>query len=130
MSSLGLARVRAICLDAGDVRVVADFWATLLGHEVRADDDGCAVLSGGDGPVIWVNLVPESKSAKNRVHVDVQLVGADPSPLLALGATVLREPGGDQQGWVLADPEGNEFCAFPPEPAVGFDNDADVEAPA
>ena len=62
------------------------------------------------------------------MHVDVQLVGADPGPLLALGAVVLREPGGDVQWWVLADPEGNEFCAFPAEPAAGFDNDADAEA--
>jgi Glyoxalase-like domain len=30
------------------------------------------------------------------------------------GAIVLREPGGDITWWVLADPEGNEFCGFPP----------------
>ena len=39
---------------------------------------------------------------------------ADPAALLAAGATLLREPGGDLEWWVLADPEGNEFCAFAP----------------
>jgi len=129
-SALGLARFQAVCLDAADVRLVAEFWATMLGHEVRLHEQGHASLSGGDGPPIWVNPVPEAKTVKDRVHVDVQLVGADPSPLVALGASVLREPGGDVQWWVLADPEGHEFCAFAPEPAGGFDNDADAEAPA
>ena len=127
-AALGLARFQAVCLDAADVRRVADFWATVLGHEVRMHDEGYADLKGGDGPAIWVNPVPEPTSVKDRVHVDVELVVGDPAPLVALGATVLREPGGDIHWWVLADPEGHEFCAFPPEPAAGFENDADAEA--
>ena len=127
---MGLARFQAVCLDAADVRAVADFWATLLGHEVHVHEEGFASLSGGDGPSIWVNPVPEAKTVKNRVHVDVQLVGPDPATVLALGASVLREPGGDVHWWVLADPEGNEFCVFPPDKGAGFDNDADAEAPA
>ena len=127
---IGLATFQAVCLDAHDVRLVADFWATLLGHTVRMHDEGHAELSGGDGPGIWVNPVPEPKTAKDRVHLDVRLLTGDPSPLLALGATLLREPGGDVHWWVLADPEGHEFCAFPPQaPATGFENDADAEQP-
>jgi hypothetical protein len=54
--------------------------------------------------------VPESKTAKNRVHWDV--TASEPAALVAAGATLLREPGGDIGWWVLADPDGNEFCAF------------------
>ena len=126
--SIGLARFQAVCLDANDVPRVADFWATVLGHTVRLHDEGYASLSGGDGPELWVNPVPEPKSVKDRVHLDVQLVTGDPAPLLALGGSLLREPGGDIHGWVLADPEGHEFCAFPPPAqAAAFENDADVE---
>jgi hypothetical protein len=45
--------------------------------------------------------------------------------VVALGATVLREPGEDRW-WVLADPEGHEFCAFPPESVATNDEDAEV----
>ena len=128
---IGLATLQAVCLDAQDVAVVADFWATVLGHEVRRHEEGHASLAGGSGPTLWVNPVPEPKTAKDRVHLDVQLVGDDPTPLVALGATVLREPGGDIDWWVLADPEGHEFCAFPPaSTAEVFDNDADAESVA
>ena len=52
--------------------------------------------------------MPEPKSAKNRVHLDV--VG-DVAEIVARGATVLDE----QPRWtVMADVEGNEFCVFPP----------------
>ena len=56
--------------------------------------------------------MPEPKTVKNRIHWDVE--AADVQPLLDRGATVLREPD-DVICWhVLADPEGNEFCAFVP----------------
>ncbi len=53
--------------------------------------------------------VPEPKTVKNRIHWDVR---GDVAPLVAAGARVLREPGGDIHWTVLADPEGNEFCVF------------------
>jgi len=56
--------------------------------------------------------VPEPKTVKNRVHLDVATSALD--GLVAAGATVLR-PQDDEIGWaVLADPDGNEFCAFLP----------------
>jgi hypothetical protein len=64
--------------------------------------------------VIWINAVPEPRTGGTRVHLDLRLPEADPAPLVAAGATLLRSPGGDIRWWVLADPEGNEFCAFPP----------------
>jgi glyoxalase superfamily protein len=54
--------------------------------------------------------VPEPKTVKNRIHLDVTTGSVD--DLVAAGATVLRAKD-DEIGWaVLADPDGNEFCAF------------------
>ncbi|MGH8840675.1 MAG: VOC family protein [Jiangellaceae bacterium] len=55
--------------------------------------------------------VPEPKRAKNRIHWDV--LAPDVGALVARGARVLREPDDEISWHVLADPEGNEFCAFP-----------------
>jgi hypothetical protein len=129
VTSLGLARFQAVCLDATDVRLVADFWATVLGREVELDDDGDVTLRPGadGGPSISVLGVPEPKRGKVRIHLDVTLVpGSEVTDLLKLGATVVTEPG-EQSWWVLADPGGNEFCAFPPE--TDATNDADAEVP-
>jgi len=55
--------------------------------------------------------VPEPKTTKNRVHVDVTT--DDLAALVAHGARVLRAKGDNELPWtVLADPDGNEFCAF------------------
>jgi hypothetical protein len=70
--------------------------------------------------------VPEPKTVKDRIHIDVTLEpGQSISSLLRLGATVVQEPD-PVRWWVLADPEGNEFCAFLPE--TDATNDADAEA--
>jgi hypothetical protein len=57
--------------------------------------------------------VPEPKTVKNRVHWDVNVESVD--ALVAAGATILR-PRDDEIRWsIMADPEGNEFCAFEPQ---------------
>jgi catechol 2,3-dioxygenase-like lactoylglutathione lyase family enzyme len=71
----------------------------------------------GEGPQqsLWLNTVPEPRTVKHRVHLDVDTDSVE--TLEALGATVLV-PATDEQRWtVMADPEGGEFCAFvrPPE---------------
>jgi catechol-2,3-dioxygenase len=111
------ARVGNITLDCDDVLKVSAFWSAVLGRTI---DNGSSELftsiGGADGtrqePAWYFNKVPESKRAKNRVHID--LVDPDPSAideLVRLGATVVgkhRVPG---HPWtVLQDPEGNEFC--------------------
>ncbi len=80
---------------------------------------GAAIVSPDDGvggrPRILFQWVPESKTVKNRVHLDIRTGDADAeaivATLVARGATVI---GGGQQGphrWTtLTDPEGNEFC--------------------
>ena len=123
------ARFRQVCLDAADVGLVSLFWAQVLGREVELDPDGDARLRPGadGGPDLCVLGVPEPKTVKNRIHLDVTLeVGQEITDLLALGARIVAEP--DVTPWfVLADPEGNEFCAFPAGSEAS--NDADAEVP-
>ncbi len=111
--------VHNITFDCADARKVAEFWAALTGRHVFYDDDP-EVLVATTYPPSGTNLlfipVPEGKTVKNRVHLDLQ-----PTDLtrdeqvevaLGLGATVVADfRKDDGSGWVtLADPEGNEFC--------------------
>lgn len=81
--------------------------------------EGTVSVVGADGYPWerWVfDPVPERKQVKNRWHWDVTLTGPDVTALITAGATLLREPTERTRWWVMADPEGNEFCAFPPRP--------------
>jgi hypothetical protein len=116
---MAAARIKDLCLDANDPEALADWWCAALGYRrARAAEGGdrpvgepVLLLPGPDGgPPLWINPVPEPKTAKNRLHVDLY---GDTAELLAAGAALLRANVGS--GWdVLADPEGNEFCVFPP----------------
>jgi hypothetical protein len=129
-----LARFRDLCLDANDPQLVGAFWGAVLGRAVEDAGAGDGITpdthlrAGADGgPSLSVNGVPEPKTVKDRIHLDVTLEpGQEVTDLLRLGATVVTEPG-DVRWWVLADPEGNEFCAFLPE--ADASNDADAEKP-
>ncbi len=91
---------------------IAAWWAEVLGARL-VDDDGYSYIEDVPGaPYGSIDFVPvpEPKTAKNRVHLDV--LTPDLDALVAAGATVLR-PQDDEISWtVLADPDGNEFCAF------------------
>ena len=63
----------------------------------------------GKGPLIWIVPVPETKTVKNRMHMDIY---GDKDEIQRAGATLLRAKGDDIDWDVLADPEGNEFCVF------------------
>jgi hypothetical protein len=81
------------------------------------DDPSVAIDPPRDGPTVWFNRVPEGKVVKNRVHIDVNLESAEEiGRLVERGARVLRPLGAEpREDWaIMADPEGNEFCAFPP----------------
>jgi hypothetical protein len=98
---------------AEDCRSLATWWADLLGGEVTHEDDYSWV-----GPVprcpfqaMTFAPVPEPKTVKNRIHIEVLV--EDLAELIAGGATRLRMKGDGGIGWhVMADPAGNEFCAF------------------
>jgi hypothetical protein len=113
----GIARFKDLCLDATDHQALADWWCDVLGYARRQADrdaaDPVAIADpDGHGPLIWLNPVPEPKTVKNRMHLDV--VGST-DELLGKGATLLRRRDGDIAWDVLADPEGNEFCVFSPQ---------------
>ena len=83
------------------------FWGPLLGWEAHPHDDGGSCLRVGDEVRVWVNRVPEPKTAKNRLHLDIR--AASLQPALDAGAVVHDE----QPRWtVLLDPDGQEFCVF------------------
>ncbi|MGC4746775.1 VOC family protein [Micromonospora sp. DT201] len=116
--------------DADDPQRISAFWALALGYvrEPGFDEpDNASIIDpGGRGPAIAFLRVPEGKSAKNRVHIDIRVAGPGPRDmverarlirqrvpeLVAAGATVVREEWyGDVLGHVvMQDPEGNEFC--------------------
>lgn len=116
--------------DANDPQLLARFWAAALGYVAEPGydfPDGASIIDPeGKRPAIGWLLVPEGKSAKNRLHIDIRVAGEGPwdmaereqliratvPKLVALGATVVRE---DRDGPVLDHvvmlyPEGNEFC--------------------
>lgn len=113
------AIIRNVSFDCADPYVLAVFWSEVVGHPIHPDcapGDDEVVIEQPDGPRLYFQAVPESKSIKNRVHVCLQSpdLGRDGEVdrLLGLGATLHsdhRTP--DGAGWVvLQDPAGNEFC--------------------
>ncbi len=111
------ARVGNITFDCDDVLKVADFWSAVLGRPLDPHSSpGFASIGGSDAdraePAWNFEKVPESKVAKNRMHLD--LLDRDPAVverLVMLGASVLGEHQLGRHHWtVMADPEGNEFC--------------------
>ena len=113
------ARLTEISIDARDPRALARFWGEVLGWPVTDDERGLSWISEtGDytaRPLIVFAPVPEPKTVKNRLHLDVNPSGVDQyqelERLLALGATRADVGQGVDVSWVvLADPEGNEFC--------------------
>jgi hypothetical protein len=116
--------------DAADPHRLAAFWAQALGYidEPGYDNpDGASIIDpDGIGPPIGWLRVPEGKTAKNRLHIDIRVAGEGPwdlaereklirakvPVLVAAGATIVREETyGEHLGHVvMLDPEGNEFC--------------------
>ena len=117
-----------LAIDCADPQALAQFWCSVLGYEVREEEDGLvsigspAVPEGKDriGPVpptLTFARVPEGKTVKNRVHLDVNPTDRDQDEevrrLLDLGARHADVGQTGEESWVtLADPEGNEFCVL------------------
>ena len=105
-------------------------WAatrTTLAEPGYDDPDGASIIDAdGQLPAIGFLRVPEHKTAKNRMHIDIRVAGDPPwdmherealirgkvAALVELGGSVVREESyGDHLGHVvMLDPEGNEFC--------------------
>jgi hypothetical protein len=136
-----------VVMDCADPSRLAAFWAIALGYEVQPPPEGfdsweaflgsvgvpesdgnsrSAVVDPADeGPRLFFQRVPEPKTVKNRVHVDVNAGGgrevsdkerrarvtAKVEELVVAGASVFKEFDQDEEHWVvMQDPEGNEFC--------------------
>ena len=133
-----------VVIDSSAPHELADWWAEVLGWQVEAQDEafirrmvetgaaseqdttqhkgalvwkaGAALNSPEPGrPRVLFQPVPEAKTVKNRVHLDVRVGAerreAEVARLLGLGATELWRGAQGPFEWVtLADPQGNEFC--------------------
>jgi catechol 2,3-dioxygenase-like lactoylglutathione lyase family enzyme len=140
-----MSRTVQVTFDCADPNALAGFWNEVLGYRYDSPPPGfdtweealdhfgvpeedrnnasASVDPDGVGPRLWFQKVPEGKTAKNRVHVDVQIgrglqgdeyterVAEHVRKLEALGAT-LAWRADDIRGsaTVMRDPEGNEFC--------------------
>jgi hypothetical protein len=138
-----------LVIDCAEPDRLARFWAAALGYELTPPPAGYAAwddyyreigvseqLLGvgadrisdpeGHGPNVWFQIVPDVKTVKNRLHVDIHASGdraapfetrrkrveAEAARLAGLGAVVvaeLYEEGGDHYAVAMRDPEGNEF---------------------
>ena len=106
--------VYALSVDAADAGKLAHFWAEALGREVSpgANTESAAIDPDGTTPRLSFHQVPEPKSVKNRLHLDLvtPTFDAEAERLLALGATRIRDLTRGTARWTtFADPEGNEF---------------------
>ena len=114
-AELPAERLHGVVMDSADPFAQSRWWAQILGGTVVDSERGFSTVENVEG--VWFTLdfvpVPEPKVGKNRIHLDLTV--PDLEPLLEAGATVLRPRGGDIAWDVLADPEGNEFCAFAPD---------------
>ncbi len=103
-------RLYELVIDSAAPEQIASWWAEAFGTSVEAGEGYWYLqIPGAPFAAMTFVTVPEPKTVKNRVHWDV--VG-DPARLVGAGARVLRPKGGDTRWHVLADPDGNEFCAF------------------
>jgi hypothetical protein len=110
-------RLYEVGIDTGDsaeaAHRIASWWADVLDAHLVDDESGYSYVDRVPGaPYESLDFapVPEPKTVKNRIHLDVITDSVD--DLVAAGATVLRAKD-DEIGWtVMADPDGNEFCAF------------------
>jgi hypothetical protein len=118
---MALVTWQDLCVDALDVTAMSTFWANVSGLDV-ADAEPPARLGGGTSRhTLWVNPVDRARGAKNRVHLDIYCASVD--DLVDLGATVTAAAAETGLGWTrMADPEGNDFCAFvrPPDQLTAY----------
>lgn len=108
------ARLDQIVIDARDPRSVVRFWSALLGGEPVDRAHGWSHVEVPGVARLAFQPVPEPRTAKNRVHLDLEVadIAAATHEAERLGATRLGALVTDEQGsfQVMADPEGNEFC--------------------
>jgi hypothetical protein len=121
------SRLNEIVIDCHDPQRLAEFWCQVLDYqivdqneeevEIRAGQVTKAeFLAGPISPSLLFERVPEGKTVKNRIHLDVSPINVDQQQevdrIIGLGARHVDIGQGQQRWVVLADPEGNEFCVL------------------
>jgi len=117
-----IGRIDEVVVDCANPAVLAQFWSAVLGGEPRERDESWHYVD----PPGWTRLafqkVPEGKTVKNRLHLDVVVsdIPAATREAKALGARRVGDIHRDGPGsfQVLLDPEGNEWCVVQPNPAT------------
>lgn len=105
-----------VTFDCADPRRLGAFWSNVTGYPPVMENDDFVALAAPDkrgvrGILLW--KVPEPKTSKNRMHVDLanKTPGEEIERLISLGATRVGKREGNGRVWtVMLDPEGNEFC--------------------
>ena len=121
------SKLTDLAIDCADPHGLALFWCAVLDYEVQDEEDDLVTIGspgvpdvehrvGAVPPTLTFARVPEGKTVKNRLHVDVNPTDREQDEevrrLLDLGARHADVGQGDQSWVVLADPEGNEFCVL------------------
>ena len=116
-----------LAIDCADPQGLARFWCAVLDYVVQEEEDGLVTIgsplvpegkrrSGPVPPTLTFARVPEGKTVKNRLHLDLNPTDVEQDDevrrLLDLGARRVDVGQGEQSWVVLADPEGNEFCVL------------------
>jgi predicted enzyme related to lactoylglutathione lyase len=106
-----------LVLDCAEPEKLAEFWASALGYTSVGSAGNYVMLlpEHGEGPQLLLQRVPEPKGSKNRMHFDIHVEDIDQEAdrLVALGARRLDDECLEEHGthwFLMADPEGNEFC--------------------
>ncbi len=107
-----------LVIDSHDPHAQARFWSAVLDQPILYEADGEVIVGASKHayPGLCFVVVPETKTIKNRLHIDLDPddQAAEVERLLALGARPADVGQGDVPWVVLADPEGNEFCVLRP----------------
>lgn len=111
-----------VVLDCGDLERAAAFWSQILGYRRMGEPTGpyLSLQPTTEGaPELLLQRVPEQKRVKNRMHLDLRTkdLDAEVGRAVAVGAVIVTNEPIAEHGWrwyVLADPDGNEFCVLQP----------------
>jgi catechol 2,3-dioxygenase-like lactoylglutathione lyase family enzyme len=107
------SRLQTVVVDCDDIATGERFWTQALGVGVRGKDDTYVLLEPVCGELRFLlQRVPEPKTAKSRVHLDIETdnLDAEVKRLEGLGAQRVDFV---EHWWVMLDPCGNEFCVVP-----------------
>ncbi|MCW2781683.1 MAG: hypothetical protein JWR35_2132 [Marmoricola sp.] len=113
-----IARFKELCMDTTGGEELGRFWAAAVGATFQPGGGPGDVIGELEYQGIAMCPVPEARTVKHRVHLDVY---GEPADLEALGATIVLPAEESGFRWtVMKDPEGGEFCAFVRDPLPAY----------